>query len=94
MSFVIGLKYTVYDYRWEFFSTTEKVLAVILIIHNPLTAYYNYALLTMYTKTCRKNMHAVEESIIGSTYDKAKFHKLITKAEKKRFCFTRTNDKG
>ncbi|CDW80113.1 erf2p [Stylonychia lemnae] len=92
-SFAIALKYTVYDYRWEVFSTTDKVLAVILLIHNPLTAYYNYALITMYTKTCRRNMHAVEESIIGSTYDKGKFHKLQY-GKNKKFYFSRTNEKG
>jgi hypothetical protein len=34
-------------------------------------------------------MHAVEEAIIGQLYDKARFHKLISPIEPKKFYYTR-----
>ena len=36
-----------------------------------------------------KNMHAVEECEVGNIYDKAKYHKLWTHGEDKKFYYTR-----
>eukprot|EP00347_Sterkiella_histriomuscorum_P004918 403358582 len=89
LSFLLNLKYTFLNYEFANQTPVESLLSIILLIHNPLTAYYNYALLTMYTKNIKRNIHAVEESIIGSTYDKARFHKIDYGGIKK-FYFTRT----
>ena len=36
-----------------------------------------------------KNMHAVEECEVGNIYDKAKYHKLWSHGEDKKFYYTR-----
>ena len=36
-----------------------------------------------------KNMHAVEECEVGNIYDKAKYHKLWSHGEGKKFYYTR-----
>ncbi len=36
-----------------------------------------------------KNMHAVEECLIGNLYDKAKYHKLWSYSQPKFFYYTR-----
>jgi hypothetical protein len=36
-----------------------------------------------------QNMHAVEESIIGALYDKAKYHRLYSNDQPKKFYYTR-----
>ena len=64
-------------------------LSLVLLIHNLATCYYNYQLATWYFSMAGKNMHAVEETIIGNVYDKARYHQLISKDEPKKFYYTR-----
>lgn len=49
--------------------------------------YYCYQLGKWYISMSTRNMHAVEEIIIGQLYDKARFHKMELK--EKRFYYTR-----
>ena len=38
-------------------------------------------------------MHAVEETMIGNLYDKARYHKLFTDGQPKKFYYTRQGGK-
>ncbi len=67
----------------------QTALCVILFLHNVATAYYNYQLAKWYFSMAFKNMHAVEETIIGNLYDKARYHKLYSDSEPKKFYYTR-----
>jgi hypothetical protein len=53
------------------------------------TGYYNYQLATWYFSMAGQNMHAIEETIIGNLYDKAKYHQLYSKNDPKKFFYTR-----
>lgn len=70
------------------YSTGGVILSILLLIHNPLTAFYNYTLLTMYGSFLIRNMHAVEDSAIGTVFDKARFHKMPCD-KSKRFYYNR-----
>ena len=58
-----------------------------MFLHNALTMWYVSYMVSMYTTMMSRNMHAVEDSIIGSVYDKARFHKIAFNKEK--FYYTR-----
>lgn len=58
-----------------------------LALHNLGTWYYNYQLAKWYLSMASRNMHAVEEVMIGQVYDKARFHKM--QYNDKKFYYTR-----
>jgi hypothetical protein len=66
---------------------------VILFLHNVATGYYNYQLATWYFQMSFTNMHAVEETLIGNLYDKARYHKLYSDGQPKKFYYTRQGGK-
>ena len=82
ISALVNLKLTVQN-----FSTCpywQMALCLILFLHNVATGYYNYQLGTWYIGSMAvRNMHAVEETMIGNLYDKARYHKLYTDGEVK-----------
>lgn len=75
---------------WASYTWGSMTLCVILALHNMATWYYNFQLAKWYLRMAARNMHAVEEVIIGQLYDKARFHKLIAKCDDpKKFFYTR-----
>jgi len=65
------------------------LLSLVLTLHNLATAYYAFQLAKWYLSMSVKNMHAVEECEVGNIYDKAKYHKLWSHGEGKKFYYTR-----
>lgn len=61
-----------------------------MIVHNFGCVYYAYALFHWYLAMSFKNMHSIEETAIGSTYDKARFYK-IQYDEMHKYYYTRSS---
>ena len=63
------------------------ILTLVLLIHNLCVLYYCFQLSKWYFSMGTRNMHAVEEVIIGQLYDKARFHKM--EFSDRKFYYTR-----
>lgn len=74
----------IFDYRWF-----SMVGSGCLMLHNAVSAWYVYYMIEMYFTMASRNMHAVEDSIIGSVYDKARYHKIEFKEQ--QFYYTRSS---
>jgi hypothetical protein len=57
------------------------IASIIMLLHNTLTLLYSYDLFLMYISMATKNMHSVENSIIGNIYDKARYLGIVGKGD-------------
>jgi hypothetical protein len=73
--------------QWPSYGKLEAALCIVLALHNAGTLFYNFQLARWYLGMAARNMHAVEELMIGQLYDKARFHKLPF--SERRFYYTR-----
>ncbi len=85
----LNLKNNFYHGVYAGFEWYHWVHTVVLILHNAPTLFYVNQMRYWYFSMSARNMHAIEDTMVGMVFDKARFHKLLEPSMERLFYYTR-----